>query len=661
MRNNQGSETASTGGELMTSRKHQAQAMGTMKKTHGGKQKHRDHRAFYALAIMLLTGFLIACDPPGNPPGNETPDPMPRGTVATPTFSIDDMPVTGGIVRNNKTLTITAATGATISYTIDEGEATVTTSNRADISLASPFELGVHTFRAIAQMSGFNDSEPAIATFIVAAVGDVDVDDNGLIEIFNLDMLDNIRHNFAGTSYDDEADDGAGNLGSTTGAPATPPSNCASRNPATNLCGYELMQDLDFTVAAHYAEGVVNRTWRPVGDDPDAFRTVGFNGFGADSGITGGFTAIFEGNGHSIANFYSRSTASTGKNVGLFRLLSTPAHIRLASPAHIRNVGLTGVHVYGGEGVDNIGGLVGYIRNGTITASHVSGNVHGGAGNDSIGGLVGYNEGGTISASHASGSVHGGGENDVVGGLLGYSAGGSITASHASGSVHGGAGGDSVGGLVGWDSGTIRASYATGHPDGGVGSDNVGGLIGLGLTSTISASYASGNPNGGAEDDNVGGLVGQKGSGLTITASYATGHPDGGDGDMDRVGELTGRLYGTVTASYAFGTVSNNDVTTSAAGDPSSGTDYPSGVSSAAALKGDSTEPATYAGASWDSESDGTKGAWNFGTDTQDPALVYADYDGSGGTDYCSTFPATVPETTIPLVCGTTLLGGQGR
>ena len=624
MRNNQSSETASIGGELMTSRKHQAQAMGTMKKTHGGNQKHRDHRALYALAIILLTSFLIACDPPGNtPPGNETPDPMPRETVATPTFSIDDMPVTGGIVRNNKTLTITAATGATISYTIGEGEATVTTSNTADISFAAPFELGEHTFRAIARMSGLNDSEPAIATFIVAAVGDVDVNDNGLIEIFNLDMLDNIRHNLAGTSYIASM----GGTASTTGAPATPPSNCASRSPATNLCGYELMQDLDFTVAAHYDEGVVNRTWRPVGDDPDAFTTVGFNGFGADSGDAGDFAAIFEGNGHSIANFYSRNTASTGKYVGLFRLL--------ASPAHIRNVGLTGVHVYGGGGNDFVGGLVGYIRSGTITASHASGKVHGGGGNDRVGGLVGYNTG-------------------------------TITASHASASVHGGAGGDSVGGLVGADGGTVTASYATGHPDGGVGNDDVGGLLGWGQGGTVTASYASGNPNGGAEDDNVGGLLGLKWTSQTITASYATGNPDGGMGTMDRVGSLVGANNGASTASYAFGTVSNNDVTTSAAGDPSSGTDPPSGATSAAALKGDSTDATTYAGASWDSGSGGTKGAWNFGTTRQNPALVYADYDGAGTAfPSCSPnnggFPEHVPGTTITLECGTTLIGGQGR
>ena len=406
--------------------------------------------------------------------------------------------------------------------------------------------------------------------------------------------------------------------------------NCDDDDAATTvtLCGYELIGNLDFANGADYGLGVVNTEWRPDMTDPGNATNAGFSGFGADSGSLGGFTAIFEGNGHSIANFYSRSTASTGKNVGLFRLLS--------SPAHIRNVGLTGVHVYGGEGIDNIGGLVGY--------------------NSSI-----------ITTSHASGNVHGGGDNDNVGGLVGYSFNrGTITASHASASVHGGAGDDSVGGLVGQNAALIRASYATGHPDGGVGSDTVGGLTGLGTTGTVSASYASGNPHGGDDNDFVGGLLGQKWTSLMLTASYATGNPDGGDGDMDRVGELTGRLYGTFTESYAFGTVSNNDVTTSAAGDPSSGTAHPSGVRSAANLTGDSTAATTYAGASWDSESDGTKGAWNFGTNMQNPALVYADYDGAGTafplcTNNNGGFPEHVPGTTITLECGTTLIGGQGR
>ena len=80
---------------------------------------------------------------------------------------------------------------------------------------------------------------------------DVDADDDGLMEIRNLDMLNNMRYNPEGTNYRT----GASDPGSSFGAPAMLPPNCAGRSTATNLCGYELTQDLDFAIAAHYAAG----------------------------------------------------------------------------------------------------------------------------------------------------------------------------------------------------------------------------------------------------------------------------------------------------------------------------------------------------------------------------------------------------------------------
>ena len=127
---------------------------------------------------------------------------------------------------------------------------------------------------------GYDNSAEASTTFTVAA-RDVDADDDGLIDIYNLDMLNNIRYNLAGTSYKTSADD----LGSSAGAPASRPFNCIGRTTTSNLCGYELMQDLDFTVAAHYASGTVNRDWRPNNADPDRARNAGFPGLGAETNI----------------------------------------------------------------------------------------------------------------------------------------------------------------------------------------------------------------------------------------------------------------------------------------------------------------------------------------------------------------------------------------
>ena len=66
----------------------------------------------------------------------------------------------------------------------------------------------------------------------------------------------------------------------------------------------------------------------------------------------------------------------------------------------------------------------------------------------------------------------------------------------------------------------------------------VGGLVGWNI-GTISASYATGTVDGGGgASGRVGGLVGDNDG--TITASYATGDVDGGAGAADRVGGLVG-------------------------------------------------------------------------------------------------------------------------
>ena len=69
------------------------------------------------------------------------------------------------------------------------------------------------------------------------------------------------------------------------------------------------------------------------------------------------------------------------------------------------------------------------------------------------------------------------------------------------------------------------------------------------------------------------------------------------------------------------------------------------------------------AGTSWNNATNNTLGAWNFGINTENPALVYNDYDGTG-TDFalCTSdnggFSNTIPGTTTMLDCGTTLVGG---
>ena len=472
----------------------------------------------------------------------------------------------------------------------------------------------------------------------VLNVDDVDDDNNGLIEVHNLDMFNHIQYNLTGTSYKTGADA----EDNRKGAPKAETDNCTvatmDGGKEVYLCGYELTKDLDFAEGASYADGTVNTGWRPEDSDTSSATNEGFSG-------ANNFAGIFEGNEHSISNLYSRGDGHRG----LFRSTT--------SAASIRNLGVVDANLYVSDSSANsrAGGLVGqnlgsimssYVRGGTVNRSHnndvqigglaglnlgnirdsyATGDVNGNTGSDYVGGLIGWNGGGSITACYATGAVNGGTRTNYVGGLVGYIFGSSsitasyatgavnggddgshvgglvgimfsgtnsITASYATGTVNGSGGVDNIGGLVGHMRGgtnSITASYATGAANGGAGDDRVGGLVGfmnLGTNTTILASYATGAVNGDAGNDNVGGLIGLAGSALvgvnnSITTSYATGAANGGTGD-DRVGGLMGFMSSgtnTITACYATSTPDGGDPT---------GSD-PAGTDTVGALVGEVT------------------------------------------------------------------------
>ena len=464
---------------------------------------------------------------------------------------------------------------------------------------------------------------------------DVDDDNDGLIEIHDLNMFNHIKNNLAGTSYKTS---GSG-TDDRKGAPEENTDDCKTAtmdgSKSFYLCGYELARDLNFTDETSYANGKVKNRWQPNKADPDSATNAGFIGIN-------GFAGIFEGNEYSLSNLYSRNTASSNVHIGLFRTTTVDAVIR--------NLGVINFNSYGSN-IDNefIGFLVG-INQGSIIACYATGGtVNNGDGyNDYVGGLVGQNQG-NISASYATGAVNGGdGNADYVGGLVGQNQ-GNISASFATGAVNGGAGDDIIGGLVGWHfGGNIIASYTTtGTTNGGAGVDYIGSLVGW-STGNITASYATGDAKGGAGDDHVGGLVGLNSfsEGSSITASYATGNAEGGDGGSDKVGNLIGNRTGIVRiiAGYSFGEASKGTVLTD--GTP------PHGVTEASDLTADNV------GIAWDSVDQKTRNAWDF-TAGKAPALKYADYDGTGGTDYCALFPDKIPGTDTTLVCNSSLLPGQ--
>ncbi|MEO0334858.1 MAG: GLUG motif-containing protein [Pseudomonadota bacterium] len=222
------------------------------------------------------------------------------------------------------------------------------------------------------------------------------------------------------------------------------------------------------------------------------------------------------------------------------------------------------VQVVGGEinGRERVGGIVGGMSNDldpvnvTISRALNSANINGS--NNYIGGIVGYANA-TIQNVANSGTVTRTGGNNV-GGLVGYFRDGSISGTSAAATRQSVTAPeiptDSAPTLD--SDGYPESCYNTGNVVGG-GATRVGGVVGFlyrnfdGMTSC----YNTGEVSGGSEY--VGGLVGRAES-ATISDSFNTGDVTG---DEDYVGGISGRIGNTTTNSsiqdsYSSGTVISN-------------------------------------------------------------------------------------------------------
>ncbi len=364
--------------------------------------------------------------------------------------------------------------------------------------------------------------------------------------------------------------------------------------PASGCFGYELTRNLDFADFESYTGGNVNAEWRPNNSAPE-------------SSTNAGWTPI----GICLAD------AASGLVDDLCRNADDEP---FAATFEGNGYTIVGLYVRGSGAVGLFGATsaTAKIRN----LGLIEGNVYGGDDDDSVGALVGWNDG-LIMASYANAIVRGGGRSDKVGGLVGWNEDGTIIASHAAGDVYGGLGNE----------------------------DAVGGLVGYKNRGAIIAGRSTGNVNGGDGDfDRVGGLVGYSSLG-TIIASYATGNAYGSDGIIDSAGALVGDalLVGNafteiIVASYGFGSAIGE--TRNAFGEP------PSGVTLASGLTAEN------AGTPWNYTTHNTLGVWDFGDQSQLPALRYADYDGSRANYSCDDFPETLPDNS-PIICGVTRIPGQ--
>lgn len=285
---------------------------------------------------------------------------------------------------------------------------------------------------------------------------------------------------------------------------------------------FRLMADLDLSAYEDDVFHIIGYDWNELASRP--------------------FTGVFDGNGHSIANFrYTCAPAAKylwRANLGLFGYVADPN-------AAIENLTLLDPAVDGGTGM-NVGTLVGCLAQGCVRHCFVlNGSVSGG---EAVGGLIGVSYGGSISDCNVEVSAY---ADRHVGGMIGQNE-GDIDHCFVRSSVNGS---QYVGGLVGWhQSGLITNSCSTSSVSGGI---HVGGLVGFNSDMVIqscsnAAIFA---------ENSVGGLVGFNSG--EIRDSYATGPVVGDSGVGGLVGHNASRNPGgsVVTNCYSSGEVSGNTYT----------------------------------------------------------------------------------------------------
>ena len=395
----------------------------------------------------------------------------------------------------------------------------------------------------------------------------VDKDGNGLIEIYTIDDLNNIRYNLDGTSWKTTESD----QGNTIGCPS-------------NVCiGYELKANLDFNLGGdddlptrwssnYKGADKVADGWVPLGDCGDVYtcNKIFDDDYTKDNRT---FTAIFNGNDFEIKNLYIKSNKIY--TAGLFGVVT--------SSKNISNIGITNfwISISSTNTESYSGGLVGYMQGGVITNSYATGSS---TSESSSGGLVGYMSGtARISNSYATGSSSSNSYGSYIsfsfsGGLVGNMDGGNIYNSYATGwsSSFTSSSSSSSGGLVGvmFSEGNISNSYATGwsyssststDTDFTYSSSSSGGLVGViysggNITNSYATGWSTSSSFSSSSISSSGGLVGyMKGVG-GISNSYATGSTStssssGSSSSGGLVGYITNTMW--ISNSYATGSTTS--------------------------------------------------------------------------------------------------------
>ena len=401
----------------------------------------------------------------------------------------------------------------------------------------------LHYYKIFAYDVSFN-----YASGVELSAGGADTDHDGLIEIKNATMLNNMRYDLAGTSYKTSVSD----AGNTDGCPAVV-------NGSGGCNGYELSTDINLlSLLDTNGNGMIDTTMEGIdknadGDTTDAgeqitvidttadtsWVPVGDNSTGDD---TTRFTGIFEGNNHTIANLWVNITPSSGNAyAGLFGVTG--------GTVVIRNVGIVSGAIYSFSMGSNFnpvsGGLVGKSAAPlTIINSTFSGS----------GGVFSSAAANSTNTLSRSGGMVGQADNTLTIIKCTFSASGGVSSSSTNSSSR-----SDSGGLVSAVTGISTIIKCSFSGLGGISSSSTatitlrdslsGGLIGFSAASsilTITNSFFSGSGGVSSSSSNTsstnsgslsGGLIGYSDAPLTIMNSYFSGS---GEVSSSRVSSSTG-------------------------------------------------------------------------------------------------------------------------
>ena len=223
----------------------------------------------------------------------------------------------------------------------------------------------------------------------------------------------------------------------------------------------DLLTSINTDDDGNVTNGSSFKAWRPMGMADEK------------GNLTGWYTGIFDGNGHSISGLYVN-----------------------------RDEAADDVHTWFKSCIGLFGYYSGVTRNLSVLDSYMRGK-------DCIGGICGYNDGGTIQNCYSAATVCG---DSYIGGICGRSEGDSIIENcYNTGYVYGAT--RSIGGICGDNSATLQGCYNVGNVNGEF---YVGGIVGessgSGNTIWIKDCYNRGNVIGDTKD--IGGIGGYIGSSL---------------------------------------------------------------------------------------------------------------------------------------------------